>query len=310
MYCDNRMLIKGADIMHLKEWIGICCLTFGTLFTSLTAYAADEYDVMNFDGQVMTVEDPVMTEIVNNIIKSDGQDVADAYLEAVASGDYSEFYEITGDTTETGRREAYVTIDGKIQTDSFLTEAQTIETWMQTLMGPEFTVQEVGQVLQDNGYAMSSSGAQNYFVDIMLGNATRPDNANPVYRLSEINQYIERQEDITWVNQGVLVEYESNPLTEMQKKIAQQYGLEIKSASEVYADDASTKEVSIEIATEAVSVDTEPVAVKTTPAAEDTNLTAQQFILIVVLVLVAGVIAGIILAIYTGRQPKNKKERK
>lgn len=214
----------------------------GCLILPVTVFAADEYDVMGFDGKVTTVTEPVMTTIIENIVATDGQEVADLYLEAVKTGDYSKFYEVTKDTTETGRRESYVTIDGEVQTDSFLTTAQTAETWAQTIAGPEFTIPEVGKMIEAAGYEASNDGAQEYFMAILFGEAQRPSNVNPVYRFSEIKLETKTMEDIEWLNKGVIVEYEDIPLTTFQRDLAKQYGMEIKSAKEVYGKEEKVED--------------------------------------------------------------------
>ena len=295
----------------IKYVIGMAA---GLWMTPVLAFAADEYSVMGFDGNVTTIEDPMLTKVVENIIATDGQEIADKYLEAVASGDYSEFYQITGDKTETARRSSYMLIDGEDMSDDFITIAQTTETWAQTIAGPDYTIPEVGQMITDMGYEASNLGAQTYFLDILMGNAVRPDGVNPVYRLSEMDLQTKNMEDIEWFNKGIIVEYEDMPLTTFQLDLAKQYGLEVKKASEVYSDEqpAKTPEAETEITeTEIEEKEQETVENTTTEqvAPEEEDLTVPQFVLLTAAVIALGIAAAVFIffGIKTIHSDKSRK---
>lgn len=219
----------------LRKLSGYLCTIFTIFSLSLPVYAADDYTVMDYTGKTVSVEDSNISLIIENIKKTDGDDAANAYIEAMASGDYTQFYKIVDNDTETAMISKYMDLSEPTKPNIPLTKPQEMESWVQTFLGPEGSVSELGKILKERGYTQDNDGATDYFVAIVTNTDTRPDSAkNPVYRLSEIGLNLRSMQDLELYEQGKIVEYEDEPLSIKQKQIIEKYGLTIVNAADVY----------------------------------------------------------------------------
>lgn len=259
------------------------------LFSPINAYAADSYSVMYPDGNVVEVEDESITGIIDKITEIDGQEAADAYVEAMKTGDYTDFYEVVGDNTKTDSRTDYMP-DGNM-IDVPLNDPQSLEDYTQTILGPTGTVELLGKALQEAGFEQTVLGAQNYFIAIVMEEADRPSYAkDPVYKQSELRLNPRTMEDAELINEGIIVEYEDEPLTDFQKELAASFGYEIKSAAEIYGDEVPEVEEPEEVVEEEKVLET-PVELPAEEAPAD-NISFGQFAIIAIIVIAAGVIVA------------------
>ncbi len=218
------------------------------LYTPLVADAQEEYKVMGFDGVVHTVADDSIDQIVANIKENSGDNIADLYIEAMAKGDYTEFYEATNDTTEVQAIKEYMEIDGQDMSGKYCNDAVTIESYIQTIYGPTHTAVETGQAAKEAGFEASIKGIQDYWMAILMEKATRPEDAEPTVRASELRYTPRTMEDAELGLKGIITEYEDEPLTSAQKELIDKLGYTIVQAGEntQTISDASPTEASID----------------------------------------------------------------
>lgn len=268
---------------------------------SLTVFAGT-YDVMDYDGTVSKIEEPATDRIIENIRKKNGDKAVDLYIKAMASGDYKEFYEYVGSTTETLNVEEYMAVGEGEEPINRNNKAQQRETTMQTIVGPTGTVSMVGDAAREKGYEPDDNGILKYYLDIILGESQRPDYAkDPVYRIAELNLHPRTIEEMELYNDaGIVIEYPDEPLTDFQKMIIDMYDLKIEPASKYNLEKIAKeneKETQEAMARANAKKDAGSTGTDTTGTnqkTQSTGLTGYQFLLIAIIVVVVSFVSTLI----------------
>ncbi len=299
----------------IKKMISIAsaCI-IGSLLFSNSCFAADSYSVMQPDGVVKKIEDETIDKIVDNIREVSGEEAAKAYIDAMSTGDYKEFYKTVGNNTETAQIREYMQIDGKDYYNIPKTKPQNYETYMQTLIGPNSTVEQAGKAAEEAGFEPTEDGLFDYFLAILLEQAKRPSYAeNPAYRISELGYEPRTYEDANlFNNENTLVEYEDQPVTDFQRNICERYGITITKASDMPSnieatqetDDAEDETTDNETAVENTDTADTNNLNQTESLSQKTGLTLVQFVLMAIITVI---LSSIITIIISTRKPRRKK---